>query len=172
MKLIIIGLLAILPGGLQAQQGAKIAVINGQAALVSIQEGKKAFEQLKAKVETKRKEFEARQNELAQLEDQLNKGSTVMTSDKKEQLANSINDKKKHLQRDSQDADEDAQRDQLQSFQPIEERLNTIINKYAADSGYSLVIDTNTPGSPVRYAATGIDITREVVTLYDKTYGK
>jgi outer membrane protein len=170
MRFVVAAIVAILPCVLPAQQAMKIAVINGQAALVSTQEGKKAFDQLKAKVEAKRKEFELRQNELVQLEDQLNKSGAVIASDKKDQLATTINDKKKRLQRDSQDADEDAQKDQVQFFQPIEDRLNAIINKYAADNGYSLVIDINTPGSPVRYAATAIDITKDVVALYDKSH--
>jgi Skp family chaperone for outer membrane proteins len=157
---------------LQAQQGmTKVAVVNGQAALVGTQEGKKALERWNAKLDTKKKEFEARQNEIAQLEDQLSKGASVMTRDKKEQLLNSFNDKKKRLQRDVQDADEETQRDQQQSFQPLEDRLNTIIDKYAADNGYALVIDVSIQGSPVRYAAPWTDITKDVVTLYDKTYG-
>jgi outer membrane protein len=173
MKLFVITMLVSLIGPvLQAQGTAKVAVINGQAALVSTQEGKKAFEQLKAKVETKRKDFEARQNQIAQLDDQLNKGGSVMSADKREQLASSINDKKKRLQRDTQDADEETQRDQQQTFQPLEDKLNAVINKYAADNGYSLVIDFSVPGSPVRYAAPGTDITKDVVALYDKTNGK
>jgi Skp family chaperone for outer membrane proteins len=149
-----------------------VAVVNGQAALVSTLEGKKAFEQLKANVETKKKEFEARQNEIAQIEDQLTKGASVMTGDKREQLANTLGEKKKRLQRDLQDADEETQRDQQQSFQPLEDKVNAIISKYAAEKGYSVVIDISTPGNPVRYAATGTDITKEVVALYDKTYTK
>lgn len=155
----------------QAQQGTpKVAVINGQQALANTQEGKKTLERLRAKVETRSKEFEARQMELAQLEDQLNKGASVMTGGKKEQLAITINDRKKRLQRDSQDADEEAQLDQQQSVQALEDKLNTVIDKYATEHGYSLVIDYSTPGNPVRYRAAGIDITSEIVALYDKTY--
>jgi outer membrane protein len=155
-----------------AQQGAtRVAVINGQAALVGTQEGKKALERWTAKLDTKKKEFEARQNEIAQIEDQLSKGASVMTGDKKEQLLNTLNNKKKRLQRDLQDADEETQRDQQQSFQPLEERLSATIDKYAADNGYALVIDLSVQGSPVRYAAPSTDITKEIVTLYDKTYG-
>jgi len=166
--------LAVLATGsaIHAQPGpAKIAVINGHAALVNTQQGKKAFDQLKTKVDSKKKEFESRQNELTTLEDQFNKSASVMAEDKREQLAGSINDKKKRLQRDLQDADEETQREQKEAFQPLEGRLNTVINQYAADNGYAVVIDVSVEGNQVRYAAPTVDITRDVVALYDKTFG-
>jgi Skp family chaperone for outer membrane proteins len=94
-----------------------------------------------------------------------------MTEDKREQLANSINDRKKRLQRDVQDADEEAQREQKAVFQPLEGKLNTVINQFAADNGYAVVIDVSVEGNQVRYAAPTVDITRDVVALFDKSYG-
>jgi hypothetical protein len=34
----------------------------------------------------------------------------------------------------------------------------------------TLVVDISTPGNQVRYAAPTVDITKDIVTLYDKTY--
>jgi len=150
---------------------AKLAVINGHAALVNTQQGKTAFDQLKARVEAKKKDFESRQSELGKLEEQFGKSASVMTEDKREQLANSINDRKKRLQRDVQDADEEAQREQKAVFQPLEGKLNTVINQFAADNGYAVVIDVSVEGNQVRYAAPTVDITRDVVALFDKSYG-
>ncbi|OYW09810.1 MAG: hypothetical protein B7X34_05940, partial [Acidobacteriia bacterium 12-62-4] len=36
------------------------------------------------------------------------------------------------------------------------------------DNGFAIIIDVSSQQSPVLYAATSIDITREVVGLYDK----
>ena len=126
---------------------------------------------LKARVEAKKKDFESRQSELGKLEEQFGKSASVMTEDKREQLANSINDRKKRLQRDVQDADEEAQREQKAVFQPLEGKLNTVINQFAADNGYAVVIDVSVEGNQVRYAAPTVDITRDVVALFDKSYG-
>jgi outer membrane protein len=43
-----------------------------------------------------------------------------------------------------------------------------VIDKYATDNGFAIIIDVSSQQSPVLYAATSIDITREVVGLYDK----
>lgn len=153
-----------------AAQAPKIAVINSQVALVSVQQGKHAMDEFKAKYDAKKKDFDTRQNEIVQLEDQYNKGGAVMSDDKRQQLAAAISDKKKRYQRDMQDTQEAADRDQQQIVQPLEERLNTVIAKYGADNGYTLVIDIGLPGNQIRYAAPAVDVTKEIVALYDKTY--
>lgn len=60
------------------QVSTKIAVINMQTAILGTKDGQKASQQLMAKVDPKRKEFTTRQNEIAQLEQQLEKGETVI----------------------------------------------------------------------------------------------
>ena len=56
---------------MRAQQApVKLAVINLQGALVSTKDGKKASADLDAKVAPGKKEFDARQSELIQLQDQ------------------------------------------------------------------------------------------------------
>lgn len=153
----------------QGQQvSTKIAVVNMQAAILGTKDGQKASQQLMAKVDPKRKEFATRQNEIAQLEQQFEKAETVMSDDKKEELARSIDEKKKRLQRDTQDAEEELQGEQQQMLQGLAQRMSAIINKYAKDKGFALIIETGNPSTPVVYAATAVDITKEVISLYDK----
>ena len=42
-----------------------------------------------------------------------------------------------------------------------------IIDKYAVDHGFVLVLDSSSPQSPVVHAANAIDITAEVVKQFD-----
>lgn len=150
------------------QVSTKIAVINMQTAILGTKDGQKASQQLMAKVDPKRKEFTTHQNEIAQLEQQLEKGETVMSNDKKEELARSIDEKKKRLQRDTEDAEEQLQGEQQQLLQGLAQRMSAIVDKYAKDNGYALVIETSNPSTPVLYAASQLDITKEMIALYDK----
>jgi len=43
-----------------------------------------------------------------------------------------------------------------------------VIDKYARDNGYNLILDVSSPQTPVLYISSGIDITQDVVGLYDK----
>jgi outer membrane protein len=43
-----------------------------------------------------------------------------------------------------------------------------VIDKYARDNGFALILDVSSPQTPVLYAANSIDITQAIVELYDK----
>ena len=47
--------------------------------------------------------------------------------------------------------------------------MTAVIERYAHDHGYSLVVDVSNPQSPVLYASTSIDITKDIIDLYDQS---
>ena len=156
--------------GAQAQQtAAKVGVISIQGALVGTKDGQKASQQLDVKFMPKKKEFDTRQSELAQLQDQYNKGGTVMSEEKRNQLARDIDEKKKRLQRDMQDAEEELQGEQQRLLQGLGQRMMAVIEKYAKDNGYTMIFNVSDPNTPVLYASSAIDITQDIISLYDKT---
>ena len=156
--------------GAQAQQPpAKVGVISIQGAIVGTKDGQKASQAIDAKFTPKKKEFDTRQNEVAQLQDQYNKGGSVMAEEKRNQLAREIDEKKKRLERDMQDAEEDLKTEQQKVLQGLGQRMMAVIEKYAKDNGYSMILDVSNPNTPVLYASSGIDITQDIIALYDKT---
>src|SRR5579875_3106673 len=156
--------------GASAQQmPAKVGVISVQGAIVGTKDGQKASAELDAKVTPKRKEFEARQAEIAQLQDQYNKSGSLMSEDARNQLARNIDEKKKSLDRDTQDANEEMQSEQQKLLQNLGQRMMAVIEKYAKDNGFSLILDVSNPNTPVLYASSAIDITQDIISLYDKT---
>ena len=42
------------------------------------------------------------------------------------------------------------------------------IDKYAQANGFSLILDVSNPNTPVLYASNTVDITKEIIDLYDK----
>jgi outer membrane protein len=157
--------------GATAQQtsGSKVGVISVQGAIVGTKDGQKASQELDSKFAPKKKEFDTRQSELASLQDQLNKGGSVMNEDKRNQLTRDIDEKKKRLERDMQDAQEELQGEQQRVLQGLGQRMMAVIEKYAKDNGYTMILDVSSPNTPVLYASSGIDITQDIVSLYDKS---
>lgn len=147
----------------------KVGVISIQGAIVGTKDGQKASSALDGKFAPKKKEFDSRQSEIAQLQDQYNKGGSVMSEDKRNQMARDIDEKKKRLERDMQDAEEDLRGEQQKLLQGLGGRMMAVIEKYAKDNGYSMILDVSNPNTPVLYASSGIDITQDIVSLYDKT---
>ena len=153
-----------------AQQApAKVGIISMQGALAGTKDGQKALQQLDSKFAPKKKEFDSRQNEIAQMQDQYNKSGNLMSEEKRNQLARDIDEKKKRLQRDMQDAEEELQSEQQRLVQGLAQRVMAVVEKYAKDNGYSMILDDSSPSTPVLWASTGIDITQDIIALYDKS---
>lgn len=162
--------LFVMAAGAFAQQPQnKVGVISIQGAIVGTKDGQKASQELDSRFVPKKKEFDSRQNEIAQLQDQYNKGGNLMADDKRNQLAREIDEKKKRLERDMQDAQEELQGEQQKVLQGLGQRMMAVIEKYAKDNGYTMILDVSNPNTPVLYASSGIDITQDIVSLYDKT---
>ena len=47
-------------------------------------------------------------------------------------------------------------------------RIQVVLDKYAKDNGYTLILDISSPQTPVMFASNSIDVTREIIELYDK----
>jgi outer membrane protein len=156
--------------GASAQQSAsKVGVISMQGAIVGTKDGQKAQQQLEGKFEPKKKEFDSRNAEITQLEEQLRKGGTLISDEKKTQLERDIDEKKRRLQRDVQDAQEEMQTAQQQVLSGLVGRIQAVVEKYAKDNGYSMILDVSNQNTPVLFASSGIDITQDIIALYDKT---
>jgi outer membrane protein len=156
--------------GAYAQTPAtKVAVISVQGAIIGTKDGQKAAQELEAKFAPKRKELSDRQAEIAAMNDQLRKGSNTMAQDKQAQMERDAEDKNKRLQRDTQDANDEWNTEQQRLLQSLGQRMIAVIEKYAKDNGYSIVIDVSNPNTPVLYASSAIDITQDIISLYDKT---
>lgn len=154
--------------GANAQPSNKVGVISVQGAIVGTKDGQKASQELDAKFAPRKKDFDGRQNEIASLQDQFNKGGSVLSEDKRNQLARDIDEKKKRLERDMQDAQEELQGEQQRLLQSLGQRMMAVIEKYAKDNNYTMILDVSNPNTPVLYASSAVDITQDIVSLYDK----
>jgi outer membrane protein len=152
----------------QAPAPTKIGVIHVQEAILSTKDGQKAAGELQAKFAPKRSELEKKQNDIASLQDQLRKGSATMSDDAKGKLMRDIDSKNTSLKRDSEDFDADVQQDEGKLMQELGAKMMKVLDKYAADNGFAVIIDVSNPQTDVLWRATSSDITADIIALYDK----
>ena len=67
-----------------------------------------------------------------------------------------------------EDAQADLEADQQKLLQQLGQKILAVIEKYARDNGITMVVDVSSPQTPVLYASPSIDITKEIIELYDK----
>ncbi len=49
-------------------------------------------------------------------------------------------------------------------------KMTKVIENYAAANGYAVILDDANPQTPVLFVANAVEITKEIVDLYDKMY--
>jgi len=154
-----------------AQAGAqpnKVGIIHIQNAIIGTQDGQKAAAELQARFDPRRKDLEKKNSELTVLRDQLQKGSNTLSEEARQRLMRDIDQRTRSLNRDTEDAQAEFDQEQQKLLQGLGEKIMAVIYKYAQDNGYSVILDISSPQTPVLYAANSVDITNDIVALYDK----
>ncbi len=147
---------------------SKVGIIHIQNAIIGTKDGQAAAKSLEEKFLPRRKEVEKKQADIAALQNQLRASSNTASEDVKNKLMRDIDAKQKSLQRDAEDFQAEVDAEQQKVLGDLGGKIMAVIDKYATDNGFAIIIDVSSQQSPVLYAATSIDITREVVGLYDK----
>jgi outer membrane protein len=148
----------------------KVATIFGQNAIVSTQEGQKASAALDAKYAPKRDEFARKQTELQALREQLKRSMAAADTAARDRLNRSIDAKNKELLRLEEDIQEALGQEEGALLQRLGDKLLEIIRQYAARNGYAVVFDVSLPQGPVLWGSPTVDITNEIVRLYDQAH--
>lgn len=164
-------LVAFVPALLPAQAPTKVAIINIQGAIVATKDGARARESIQKKFEPRFKQVEAQNNEVQKLRNQLSTLANTASQEVRDKISREIDDKQKKLQWDTEDLQNDLQQEEGKLVNEIGQRMMQIIDEYAKQQGFALVLDVSSQQSPVLWAANGIDITQQIVELYDKRFG-
>lgn len=146
----------------------KVGIIHIQNAIIGTKDGQVAAKSLEERFMPRRKEVEKKQADIGAMQNQLRASSNTASEDVKNKLMRDIDVKQKSLQRDAEDFQAEVDQEQQKVLGELGGKIMAVIDKFATDNGYALVIDVSSQQSPVLYAATAIDITREIVGLYDK----
>ena len=147
---------------------AKIGIIHIQNAILATKDGQKAATDLQAKFGPTKSQIDKMQSEVMQVEDKLKKGSQTLSDDARTQLMRERDQKATALKRATEDAQAEVEQEEGKIMQELGQRVMQVVAKYATDNGYAIIIDVSSQQTPVLWAANGIDITKEIVDLYDK----
>jgi len=156
------------PAGLLAQgagPSGKIGLVNIQEAILSTVEGKKAMADLQKKYQPRQAEVQKDQQDIQAITDQLQKQAATLSDEEQRRLNRDLEEKQKLLKRTTEDAQADFATDRDEMFRRIGQKMVKVIDDYARQNGFSLVIGSDQV--PIYYAAKEVELTEEVVKLYD-----
>ena len=149
-------------------QTAKIATINMQQALAETSDGKKAIAELRSKFGPRDQEFQKRGQDLQAKQEQYRKTQATLSDEQKTKMESDIAVMQRNLQRDSDDAQADMQQEEQKMVQELGGKIMAVVNKYATDNQYTMVFDVSGQPNNIMFASSAVDITRDVIGMYDK----
>jgi outer membrane protein len=147
----------------------KVGVIEIQGAILGTKDGQKATQEFAVKFDPRKKELERKGAEIKELQDKLQRGGAAMADAAKQDLQRTIDQKTKSYNRDMEDANAEFQAEQSKVLDDLGQKMMQVIERYAQANGYAVIIDVSNPQTPVMYASSSANITKEIVELYDKS---
>lgn len=158
-------------GAAPAASTIKIGVVDMQAAILSCNEGQRDFQALQKKFEPKKTEIDGLNKELDDLKKQYSAQQDKLNQEARDNLLKQIDVKQKSLNRTLEDAQGDAQSQQQEIVNRIGQKMYAVLEKYAKEYGYSLILDVAGQQNPVLWASETTNITPAIVKAYNEQSG-
>jgi len=151
----------------------KVGIINIQGAIVASNEGRRDLEALDKKFDPKRTELQNLSKEIDDLKKQIDSQGPKMNDDARANLVRSLETKQKTAQRESEDAQNEYQQQQTEIAQRILQKMGPVIDKFAKDNQFAMLIDVSQPWpqGQVLWFGSSADVTKAVVDLYNAQSG-
>lgn len=153
-----------------ATASVKIGLLNVRGAIVTTAEGKQASAQMQSQFAPQQSELQDLQKQIQDLQTQLATGARTLSAEEQARLQRRGQLLVSQSQRKQDDLNESVNVAQQDIFESIGGKLGDIVDKYGRDNNYSLILDVSAQSSPVIFNATPLDITDEIVRLYDRAH--
>lgn len=155
-------------GAAGAPAAAKIAVLNVRQAIGMTGEGKVASADMQTRFNPQQTELEGIQKQAETLQQQIAQGERTLSEDEKARKTTQLQLLQRRFSRLQDDLNEAVQAASNEVMDGIGRKMSEIVDKYARDNGFAAVIDGG-QGS-VLYVSPQVEITNEIVKLYDTQY--
>jgi len=147
--------------------GTKVGIVSIQDAIANTNEGKKELEALQQKFAPRQAALQTQNDELENLKKQLQAQSDKLSDEERNSRIRSATEKQKTLQRNAEDFQNEVQTAEQEILNRLGKKMLDVLEKYARDNGYAVVMDVSNPQTPVLYANPGTNITKNLIDAYN-----
>ena len=150
---------------------AKIAVIAFQVVVAQTNEGQRNFADLQKKYAPKEAQLKALNDDIDKATKDLQTQGEKLSDGERAGRAKSIDDKKKQLDRQLEDLRNDGNQEMQEMYSALAQKVYDVLNTYAQQQGYTLVLDISQQQNPVLYAADATVINKQILDAYNAKSG-
>jgi len=148
----------------------KMCVVNLQSAMLSTKEGQAAAEEFRGKfAEPEEKKLQAKQAEITDLNDKLQRGANTMSQTAQDDMKRTIDRKSTEYKRAVEDYRFDMDEMQRKLVDDLSGKMQSVIARYAQENACAVLLDVANPNSSVVvWVADASEMTGKIVEAYDK----
>ena len=147
-----------------------IGVINLQKVLNTIKEGKAVNDKLKKTFDEKKDVLTKEEDKIKKAQEEYMKQAALLSAEAKRKKETELQQNIIALQKKTMDYQKDISELEAKLKKPILDKVKEIVESASEASKVDFTVEIST--SPVVYAKNKKDITDEVISAYDKKYGK
>jgi outer membrane protein len=149
--------------------GTKVGVLNVRQAIVSTAEGKQASTELQGQFASRQTELENLNKQINDIRQRLQTNGDKLSQEEAVRLQRQGEAMQKQLTRKQEDYQEDVNASQQEVIDRIGRKMMDVLDRYARENAYTAIFDSSAQGAPI-YVSNGVDVTPEIVKLYDQAY--
>ncbi len=147
----------------------KVGIINMLQAISSTAEGKQAGAELQSQFVPRQQELESLNKLMNDLQQRLN-GGPALSEEERARLNAQGTRLAQRLDRKRNEYQEDLNTAQGEIVSAIGRKMMDVIDRYAQENSYVAVFDSSAQNTPILYASKNIDLTQDIIRLYDQSY--
>jgi Skp family chaperone for outer membrane proteins len=147
--------------------GVKVGIVSIQDAIANTNEGKKELEALQQKFSPRQAALQSQNDEVENLKKQLQAQGDKLSDEERNSRIRAATEKQKSLQRNYEDFQNEVQQAEQEILNRLGKKMLDVLEKYAKDNGYAVVMDVSSPQTPVLYAHPGTNITKGLIEAYN-----
>jgi outer membrane protein len=157
-------------GAPPATEAGRVGILNFRQAIVATAEGKQASAELQSQFASRQTELENIRKQIEDGQKRLRDGERTLSDEEKIRLQRQIDQLTRLGQRKQEDFQEDLNAAQDEVLQRIGGKMIEVVDRYARENGYTLVLDVSAQTSPVIFASPTVNITQEIIRLHDQAH--
>jgi outer membrane protein len=147
----------------------KVGVLNVRQAIVTTAEGKQASNELQGQFTARQTELENMNKQVNDIRQRLQANGDKLSPEEGARLQRQGEVLAKQLQRKQEDYQEDVNAAQQEVIDRIGRKMMDVLDRYARENAYTAIFDSSAQGAPI-YASNGVDVTADIIKLYDQAY--
>ena len=147
----------------------KVGVLNVRQAIVATAEGKQASNELQGQFTARQTELENMNKQINDIRQRLQANADKLSPEEGARLQRQGETLAKQLQRKQEDYQEDVNAAQQEVIDRIGRKMMDVLDRYARENAYTAIFDSSAQGAPI-YASNGVDVTADIIKLYDQAY--